>query len=174
MLAFMSAVESLQGPPPVTARRRNQLTPAEKVAIIAAVASGQRKRDIAKDYGLHPSQISRMLTDVKSVNRESNPLSKDWKARVMPKLQRTVERGLDYKGDPIGAANMAVKVMYGAGYLSTSSKVEMDADIRLTVAWQPVQGAEYASVVSGVGDAIDTQARMLSDGESTTSEGDPT
>ncbi len=160
----MSAVETLQDIPQVAARRRNQLTPAEKIAIIAAVASGQRKRDIAKDYGLHPSQISRMLTDVKSVNRASNPLAKDWKERVMPKLQRTVERGLDYKGDPIGAANMAVKVMYGAGYLSTSSKVEVDADVRLTVAWQPVQGAEYASGVRSVDSTIDAQHKMLSDG----------
>ncbi len=148
---------------------RVQLTPAEKQAMIAAIAAGRRKSDIAKEYGILPQSLSRMIRDVKNVASSTNPLAKDWKERVMPKLQRTVERGLDYKGDPIGAANMAVKVMYGAGYLSTSSKVEVDADVRLTVAWQPVQGAEYAatvqSVASSVSDVVDAEARMIGEGE---------
>ncbi len=161
----MSAVESLQDIPQATRKARQGLTIPEKQAIVAACSQpGAHKGNIAKQFNVRPEVVSRLLRDVKAVQNDANPLAKDWKERVMPKLQRTVERGLDYKGDPIGAANMAVKVMYGAGYLSTSSKVEVDADVRLTVAWQPVQGAEYASGVQSVDSTIDAQHKMLSDG----------
>ena len=55
----------------------------------------------------------------------------------MPKLQQTIERGLDHGVDPYRAASLAMDVGKGIGYFSTN--VQVDTNVAITFAWGPVQ-----------------------------------
>ncbi len=153
-----------------TIENGKRLTPAEKGALIAALSQGMSQIEAAEQFKVHRNTVHRLFNQVKAVNHPANPLAGDWKSKARSDAQQAVTDGMTQRKDVVSAANIGLKVLYGIGDLSTSSKVEVDADVRLTVAWQPVQGAEYASgvqsVASGVGDVVDTEARMIGEGES--------
>ncbi len=167
----MSAVEPTTVPPVRTSAR---IPSGIKGAIIAARATGLSQAQIAEQFKVHVNTVQRVCAQVAEVDHPSNPLAKDWKSQARVTAQQAVTDGMTQRKDVVSAANIGLKVLYGIGDLSTSSKVEVDADVRLTVAWQPVQGAEYASGVQSVDSTIDAQHKMLSDGESITSDADPT
>ncbi len=150
------------------------LSPAKKSAIIAALTQGLSQTEAAQQFGIHRNTVSKLFNQVRRVDHPANPLAGDWKSKARSDAQQAVTDGMTQRKDVVSAANIGLKVLYGIGDLSTSSKVEVDADVRLTVAWQPVQGAEYASGVQSVDATIDAPHRMLSDGESSTSDADPT
>ena len=55
----------------------------------------------------------------------------------MPKLQQTIERGLDHGVDPYRAASLAMDVGKGIGYFTSS--VQVEGAMAITFAWGPVQ-----------------------------------
>ncbi len=157
----MSAVEA-------TIRPRPRVPAPTKAAIIAALGAGNTQAQVAHQFKVHPNTVAALWKIVKQDKTPANIANLDWKSKARSDAQQAVTDGMTQRKDVVSAANIGLKVLYGIGDLSTSSKVEVDADVRLTVAWQPVQGAEYAtgvqSVASSVDSTIDTQHRMLSDG----------
>ena len=74
---------------------------------------------------------------------------------------------MNHADDPIGAANVALKFMYGTGYLATSNNMHVDGAVGLHVTWGAVQGADG-------GDIIDVPSNALTLTESASQETEPT
>lgn len=137
------------------------LTSAQKMAIVAACSvPGCSKSRIAKDFNVRPEVVSRLLKGVKDVQNESNPLSKDWKERSLGVAQTAVIRGMKHKSDPVGAANVALKLMHGTGYLLSGTHVQIEGNVALTVTWLPTQMPEYETDSEKV---IDAPHTLISD-----------
>ena len=128
----------------IARKTRQLLSETDKQAIIAACATGARKGDIAKDFGIRPETVSRLLKDVKQVQNKSNPLSSEYKPRLRDHAIRAIERGLQAKRDPYAAANIAVKVMSGIGEFVSGSHLQVDGAVAFQVSWGPVQPREHA------------------------------
>jgi hypothetical protein len=77
------------------------------------------------------------------VQKATNPLATRWVDCIKPKVHETIERALDYRRDPIGAANVGLKILYGTGELSSTGKVEVSGNVAITFAWQAVQEPEH-------------------------------
>lgn len=155
----MSAVESARS-------AHTFLNATQKQALIAAVAAGMSQRDAAQHFKVHRNTVSQIMKSVKEYANPANPLSRDWKQSVLPKLQRTVERGLDYQGDPVGSANLAVKVMYGAGYLVSDSRMQVQGNVALTVSWLPMVEDTTRTIEATVSSVEPTLAQGLSESTS--------
>lgn len=151
----MSALES------DTIRARPRIIPATKAAIIAALATGMTQSQASKEFGVHPNSVQRLVKLVKLDNHPANPLNKDWKLVARSKAQRAVERGMDHKSDPIGAANIGLKVLYGIGDLLNGSHMQVDGNVGLTVSWMPIAPPEYGSTSEPQGDVIDVPSNAL-------------
>lgn len=141
----------------IRSKYRNRLTDRERQAVIAACASGGVKQDIAKDFGIRPETVSRILRGVKTVQNPSNPLSHTYKSTLKDKAVRAIERGLDAKRDPYAAANIGVKVMSGIGEFSAG--LHVDGTVAMQVSWSmPVQ----AVIESAVSESdIDVQSTAI-------------
>ena len=113
--------------------------------MLAALASGITQTQVAKEFGVHPNTVFQLWKTVREDMSPTNPATMDWKASFRTKARMAVERGLDHVQDPIGAGNLAVKVLSGLGDLVTGQRLEVEGGI--TVSWLPAS--------SGYADAID-------------------
>ena len=150
----MSTAQVDSNSPASTAKR---LTSRDREAIIAACAAGGIKRNIAKEFGIRPETISRVLRAVKQVQRESNPLSTSYKPTLREKSVQAIIRGLDSKRDPYAAANIAVKVMSGIGEFVSGTKVDVQGDVSIVFRWQQEQ------VTPGDAQDIDVEHKAISE-----------
>ena len=139
----MPAVESTLSQ--VSRKPSRKLTSGERQAIIAACAvPGAVKQDIAKEYGIVPETISRMLREVKNVQSPSNPLADDYKSTLKNKAIKAVKSGLDWDDDPYKRANIGVKVLEGIGEFVGSQKLDVSGDVQLVVSWGQVDAIDSA------------------------------
>ena len=150
-----------------TKAAHTRLNSANKGALIAALAQGMTQVEAAKHFNVHRNTVSKLFNAVRAVSNPANPVAKDWKERALAPAQVAVERGMNHADDPIGAANVALKFMYGRGYLSTNSNMHVDGAVGLHVTWGAVQGVDG-------GDIIDVQSNALTLTESASKETDPT
>jgi hypothetical protein len=124
----MSSVES-------TIRHKPRILPSTKAAIIAALGAGLTQSQAAQQFGVHFNSVQRLAKLVRQDTHLANPLKKDWKDTARIKAQKAVERGLEHRSDPIGSANIGLKVLYGIGDLSNSDKLQVDGNVNLQVSW---------------------------------------
>jgi hypothetical protein len=122
-----------------TTQNGKRLTPAMRGALIAALTAGMSQVEVAEQFKVHRNTVSRMFNQVKRINHPANPLSVEWKNGALPVAQGAVMRGMSHEGDPIGAANVALKLMHGIGYLTTSNQLQVDGNVNLQVSWGAVQ-----------------------------------
>lgn len=113
--------------------RQVKLTNTQREAIVAACAVGTPKVHIAKQFGVRPETISRMLRKVKMLQVDSNPLAKGYKPDMKTRAVKAINRGLDCKRDPYKAANIGVKVLEGIGEFSSHAQVDEHREI--TIRW---------------------------------------
>ncbi len=119
----------------LTRKFGKRLTKGEREAIIAACAHGAIKSQIAKDFGIRPETISRILKDVKELQYASNPLSTDYKPMLRDRAVRAITRGLDSTRDVYAAANIGVKVMTGIGEFVSGGNVQVNNIQAMALSW---------------------------------------
>ena len=115
--------------------QRPRFTESEKQALIAAVAAGGVKKQIAQDFGIKPQSLSRILRNVKDVDHPSNPLAKDFKATLRHKAVASVTRALDSKRDVYRAGDIGIKVLQGLGDLVQGVQHNVEGNVGFTVRW---------------------------------------
>jgi transposase len=144
---------------PRTEKAHTFLNATQKQALIAAVASGMPQRQAAQEFGVHRNTVTMLMKSVKQYAHAANPLSKDWKDSALAVAQSAVHRGMLHESDPIGAANVALKLMHGIGYLTTSNQLQVDGNVNLQVSWGAVQEPDPEP-------ALDVDHKQISDGAS--------
>ena len=124
--------DSPQTPSKKLNKRPRYLTDAERFAIVAAVATGAVKSQLAQRFDVRPETISRLIRKVKSINDPDNPLAKrNYREMLRTKAIAAITDGLDTPDDAYKRANIGVKVLEGIGEFTTTH----DQDVHIEVSW---------------------------------------
>lgn len=107
-------------------RTGKQKTPAERAALIAAVAGGMPQAEAAQHFNVHRNTVSRWCLAVRKVDNPANPMSKEWKETVKTHAIKAVENGLKCNEDPYKAANIGVRVLEGIGEFVATKDVHVN------------------------------------------------
>ena len=110
-------------------KERHILTNAQRDAILLACGTGAHKGNLAKEFGIRPETISRIIRQAKTVQTPSNPLASDYRPNMKQRAVKAINRGLECKRDPYKAANIGVKVLEGIGEFSQHSQVDEHREI---------------------------------------------
>jgi transposase-like protein len=114
-----------------------RLSPAQKSAIIAAVATGRSKSSVAKQFGVHRNTVSALCKPVQAVTNPANPLAKDYRETLRTKAVQAVEAGLDCAKDDYKRGGIGVKVLAGLGEFKDTHQVDGEIIVRLAGEYQP-------------------------------------
>ena len=117
---------------PVTPTIPNQstfkrLTPHQRSAIVAEVASGRTQTDVAKAFGVSSQTVwtlvnaVRKQTDTPALARSQQ----NWRDSVVAKSQVAIDAGLDHDADPYKRATLGTLVMKGVGEWAGDNQVSV-------------------------------------------------
>jgi hypothetical protein len=134
-----------------------RLSPAEKSAIVAAVASGQPKTVIAKQFNVHRNTVTALCKSVRAVDNPANPLREDYRESLRTKAAVAVEAGLDCTKDEYKRAGIGVRVLEGIGEFGQRFQVE--GAVAMTVTWGQVQEPNLNE--AGADKPIDVESHLL-------------
>lgn len=133
-----------------TTQPKKRLTGPERQAIIAAVAMGTTKAQLAQEFGVHPNTISNICEAVHKLNHPANPMAKDLKSALVHKAGNAISRALDSSHDVYRAADIGVKVMTGLGEFVSGTQTKVDAVANIVVQWgradEPTSQAQVIDV----------------------------
>lgn len=131
----MSVAEAPKPKRPHTTAKQRRLAPAEKAAILAAVAAGSSKIQVAQQFGVHPNTVSNICEAVRKFAHPSNPLAETWKEALIGESVEAVKQGLRARQDVYRAADIGVKVLTGLGEFVTGNNVKVDAVSNVVIQW---------------------------------------
>ena len=134
-----------------TIRPRPRIPNSTKAAIIAAVGAGMSQIEAAQQFGVHPNTVMNLWRVVRQDKNPANPANLDWKSHARTAAQGAVIEAMTgatrRDKDIYAAGNIALKVLYGTGDLTTSSQLQVEGNVQVTFAWQPVQDLIEGQVV---------------------------
>ena len=123
----MKPIEALAGtdlkqPERGTVHAKRFLSATERMAIVAAVASGRTKLQVSQEFKVHRNTVSQLCKSVREeVQNPANPLSDSWRETQMQLAVKSVNRALSDASDVYKSGNIGVQALKGLGVYSADT-----------------------------------------------------